>query len=125
MKKVYKEKDFDFSKYKAFFAFSDQQAKESIQKFGGKMKDYCNMGGGLVCHKETAKELTKELPKHHEEERQRRLKIEGLQSIIKYELANYESYYTGDISDAMEVLKDYGATEEQVKKVYSQVLAAS
>lgn len=37
---------------------------------------------------------------------------------ILYELNNYESFYTGDISDAMPRLKDLGYTVSEVKKVY-------
>ena len=44
------------------------------------------------------------------------------EDIIKYELANYESFYTGEIEEAFEVLKQYGFTLEEVKKVYYQEL---
>jgi hypothetical protein len=38
--------------------------------------------------------------------------------IIRYELGNYEAWYTGDITDAYEVLKTYGYTREQIMAVY-------
>ncbi len=119
---MYKEKEFDFGKRGAFFAFSDSQLTEGITKHGGKKEDYVSMGGGLIAKKEVAKTLWDEFAEFNKKEMDKKLKHDGLESIIKYELVNHESYYIGDISPAMEILKDYGATEEQVMGIYKEEL---
>ena len=117
---MYKEKDFDFSQYGAFFAFSDSQLNEGIKKHGGKKDDYVSLSGGLCAKKTNAKGLWKKFAEFNKLERLERVKHDGLNSIIKYELSNYESYYTGDITEALNVLKEYGATQEQVQKIFDE-----
>ena len=44
----------------------------------------------------------------------------GLENIIKHELANHECYYTGDWLEAYYVTICYGATKDQVLKIYNE-----
>lgn len=50
------------------------------------------------------------------------LRINGKANIIKRELFNYECFYTGDIDDCVDALKDYGINLEEIQQVYSKVL---
>ncbi len=117
---MYEEKQFDFGKHGAFFAIGNEQLQEELTKRGGTEKDYCSMGAGLVAKKENAKTLWKKFETFNKGEREKRLQQDGIESIIKYELSNYESYYTRDISDALAILKGYGATEKQVQAVFEK-----
>jgi len=40
------------------------------------------------------------------------------EEVILYDLNNYECFYTGDITNALEVLESLGYTPEQVRGVY-------
>lgn len=104
-----------FEKYGAFFCFSNAQFEERAQK-GVK---YCSLGAGMVCPKENAKQLLQELSKIVKEGRQEDKKLHGLENIIERELCNYECYYTGNIDEAVEALKGYGVTAEQVRVIYN------
>lgn len=115
-----KEKEFDFDKYGAFFAFGEEQLLAGIKKHGGKRDDYVSVGAGLVAKKENWKQMSDDMDLHYESNKKKRLKKHGLEAIIKYELCNHEAYYTGDITDALEVLMEYGATTEQVVQVYKK-----
>jgi len=39
------------------------------------------------------------MDKYYEDERKKRLEADGLEAIIRYELGNYECWYTGNIGD--------------------------
>ena len=44
--------------------------------------------------------------------------LQKIKKIIHRELANFECQIVGDITDAYDILKDYGITKEQVLKEY-------
>lgn len=95
-----------------FWAFSNDQFKEGAKDAESVTK--IGMGGFVpsVNYQELATQ-TKRLYQWFNEEVK---KLEP-EKVILYELANHEAWYTGDITDAYEVLKDYGYTPEQVQKV--------
>lgn len=104
-----------FEQFGAFFAFSneqfDKQKKEGVK--------YVNYGAGLLLPKENVDKFTLEFNKITD------WKIEELKKIdpeimIEYELSNHEAYYTGEIEDAFDSLKQYGFTIAQVRAVYKK-----
>jgi len=118
---MYEQKDFDFSKYKAFFAFGREQLEEWMEKNNIKSRnDLISLSMWLVALKSNYKEMLEDMSEHYKQERLRRIKEVGKEWIIKYELANYESYYTGEIDDALEVLEEYWYTREDVLKVFNE-----
>jgi len=106
-----------FAKFKIFFALSPEQFAKGKAKYP-EVKEWVNMFGGGICPKgqkkafyEALSELT---DKHIEEEK----KAFSKERIICYHLANYESWYSHDITEALAICKDYGYTEEEVVEVF-------
>jgi len=104
-----------FEQFGAFFAFSneqfDKQKKEGVK--------YVNFGAGLLLPKDNIDEFNREFNKVTS------WKIDELKKIdpeimIEYELSNHDAYYTGEIEDAFEALKQYGFTRQQVRAVYKK-----
>ena len=100
----------------AFFCFSTAQFNEQ-KKEGVK---YVSILGGLVCPKDKAGELVQELNRIHLDGVNQDIEENGINAIIKRELMNLECYYTGDIDDAVERLKDYGVEYNDVLAVYKR-----
>jgi len=99
------------NKHGAFFAFNNEQFEESKQEG----VEYVSTGLGMVVPKESALQCMKELGDLHVEYRKRRLEEMGKKNLIHYELANYETQITMDISDAVDALEGYGITREEVQ----------
>ena len=104
-----------FNKNGAFFAFSDEQFNK--QKKEG--VDYISLGAGLITPKKNAGALTRELHAIYADAVKQDLEENGVKAIINRELANHECQITGDITDAVEKLKDYKITREQIQAEYS------
>jgi len=102
------------NRYGAFFAFSDKQFNENKKE---NIK-YFRLYGGLIAPSENAKKIMSELKKVTDEGIKQDIKENGIKNIIHRELANYECQIVGDITDAYDILKDYGITKEQVLKEY-------
>ena len=98
----------------AFFAFSKDQFDAS-KKEG---VTYVNLNMGLICPKETASTLLKELGEIYKSSIQQDITENGLTAIIKRELNNHEAYYTGDIESTADALADYPVTVEDIHKVF-------
>lgn len=107
-----------FNKYGAFWAFSNSQFNEAKKD----NIEYVTFWGNCFCDKTTVKLFINEYHSIFEQQKNLFLLENKKEDIIKYELANYESFYTGEIEEAFEVLKQYGFTLEEVKKVYYQEL---
>ena len=102
-----------------FWAFSDQQFQENKTPLQEGEK-YVSIGGGGYLPKlkfEMFQTGMKEISKWFKSETQKNkaLKID----LIKYELANYEAYCTGDITDALAALGK-GFTAKEVWAVYNK-----
>jgi len=108
-----------FDNLGVFFAFSDEQMKEGLKKTKTKIKDLTSIGAGGFIPKKNATEYLKVTDKLMDWLASEVKKLDPIK-VIKYELANYECYYTGDISTAYDQLKDFGYTREQVQEVYNQ-----
>ena len=101
----------------AFFAFSNEQLAE-------KKKDnviYVSLGSGLIVPKENAKTLVEGLENISAEGIKQDLAENGKDAIIRRELFNYECFYTGDVSDCVDVLAGYGITRQEIEAKYQQI----
>ena len=109
-----------FESEKVFFAFSPKQMEEGKTKI--EIQDnklLCSLGGGMYCPKLNADKVVNQLEKIYNDSIKEDIKTYGIDRIIKRELGNHECYYTGDITDCVETLKNYpNITEELVLKVY-------
>ena len=104
-------------KQKVFFAFSGLQLVAGLKKINEKKENLTSIGGGGFLPKENLDTYLEEM-----------LKVSGwfnnevkklnANSVIRYELNNYECYYSGDITDAFKVLEEFGFTKEDVLKVF-------
>ena len=106
-----------FEKHGAFFAFSITQFDAARNP---DVPTYTNLGAGLLCPKPNVEALKQELEQIHQQGMKQDLAENGKKAIIKRELANYECYYTGDASDAIEALEPYGITKEEVFEVFNE-----
>lgn len=101
-------------KYNAFFAFSQEQFNKA-KKEGLK---YIARGAGLYHEAGKSKEFDKDWANVIAEGIKQDLKENGKEKIINRELENYECYYTGDVTEAVYYVSDYGITEQEVIEVY-------
>lgn len=99
----------------AFFAFSTDQFEKQVDTT---VKKYVRTSSGMFCPKSNADELFNRLDEIYEEGRKQDLAENGREGVIKRELNNHESYYTGDPTDAIETLKPYGITPEEVHNIF-------
>ena len=107
-----------FNKYGAFWAFSNSQFSESKKN----NIEYVSFWGNCFCDKKTAKQFIEEYHSIFEEQQKLFLLENKREDIIKYELSNYECYYTGEIEEAFDVLKIYGISYEEVQEIYRKEL---
>lgn len=107
----------EYSDFPVFFAFSNEQFKESEQKFPLKNKDdeYLKIGMGGFIRKSDKKEYL-EMMKKHSKERKEFIK-NNFYECIRYELSNHEYGYTYDNEPALESLglKFEDLTKEQLE----------
>jgi len=102
-----------FNKHGVFFAFSDKQYNEAAVT-GVK---YTQLGSGAIVPVSNANDFVEEFNTAAQDHAAYELKKYGKEHIIDYELGNHEYQLTGDISETLSALKNYGLTEDDVKKV--------
>lgn len=105
-----------FKKYFAFFAYSNKQFEEG-KNINFK---YVSLGSGLYAPKEFAIKIIEKLDSIYKNAIEKRKATTSKKDIIWYELANYETQLTGDLTDAMEALEGYGYSEEEIKEEYKK-----
>lgn len=115
---MYQKKDFSFKDHWAFFAFSNQQFEE--QKVDG--VKYVSAWHGLFCPADKAKQILEAFKEHNEKEKQKQIEVDWIDNIIRYELGNYECYYTWDLSDVEWMVEEYGVTMDYIKNIYREEL---
>ena len=106
-------------KAKAFFAFSDKQVEEGKAKQG--LTDdikLVSVGSGLICPKDTAKTLIKELDTIYKNSIKQDVEENTKDGVIKRELYNHEAFYCGEIEQTVDALQDYPLTVEDIQKIY-------
>lgn len=101
----------------AFFAFSTKQFEES-KKEG---INYMNVGSGLICPEDKARELIARLELIHKEAIKQDIEENGIENIIERELHNHEAGYTMEIDDTFEALRAYGITKAEVIKKFNSI----
>jgi len=103
-----------FEETNTFFAFSKEQFNE------GKKEGiiYINMGQGMLTDKRYVKKVINGLDKIYKDSIQEDIKENGIDAIIKRELANHEAWYTMDIQDTCDKLEDYPITKKQIKEIF-------
>ena len=103
-----------------FFAFSNEQFAENKTPLKEGEK-YVSMGAGGYLPKGKSDELLKgmkDIKKWFKEAtKDKKTRIE----LIKFELANHEAYYTGELEDTLSALGE-GFTVEEVREVYRSEL---
>jgi hypothetical protein len=108
------------NKQKAFFAFSQEQLAEGKAKHGlGEEVELVNIYAGLIMPKANIQAYTDEMSELSQNLIDEVKKLDP-EEVIRYELDNHEAWYQGDTEDAYDVLKSYGYTREQVRKVYKK-----
>jgi hypothetical protein len=104
-------------KHKVFFAFSGLQLVAGLKKINEKKENVTSLGSGQILPKANVSAYLDEMLEASGWFNNEVKKLDA-NSVIRYELNNYECYYTGDITDALDVLKNYGLTSDQVSAVY-------
>ncbi len=103
-----------FEKTGSFFAFGRRQFNEA-KKEG---VEYVDMGAGLICPKDTWKELDDGLDVIWKQSIAQDIRENGKKGIIKRELYNHETFYTLDIQQTVDALICYGFSREEINSVY-------
>ena len=95
----------------AFFAYTEQQYND--EALPG--VDYKRLYAGMLCPSDNVKTVMNGLDSLSDEKTQYELSNNTLKDIIWDSLANYECQISGDYSDAIDALKPYGITEDDIK----------
>jgi len=103
-----------FELHGAFYAFSQEQ----FDKAHIEGVEYVSMGSGLVVRKGEEQAIIDGFSKIEKEGIQEDIADNGIPAIILRELKNHECFYTGDISDVVEALKNYGVIEVDIRSTY-------
>lgn len=120
-----------FNRYGVFFAFSNEQLKEGLDKLkqdgilleGEKLT---RLPYGMFAPSKHAETILKELEQIHKDGLANDLKENGKEGVIIRELYNHECFYTGDYSQAYEnALQSYGITLDEVRQAYYKELPNS
>jgi hypothetical protein len=99
----------------AFFAFSQHQFDEAKKP----NVTYVNMKYGLICPKDNALALAKEISDITTKAIAQDLEENGKHNVILRELNNHEAFYTRDIQSTLEALEDYPTiTKDDVMQVF-------
>ena len=105
-----------FTKYFAFFAFNKKQLDENVnQNFR-----YANLGSGLICPTIFVDKLVKRLEEINDAVVKDIKASKSTKEIILDALANYEVQFTGDLTDVIDSLADYGISTSEIKEVYKE-----
>jgi len=115
-----------FNKVGVFYAFSLDQFSEGKKKnpLIEEGEKYVDIGAGGYIRRGKIEELNRGL-----EEIDKWYKIasselkknnQKKEEMIIHELSNYEAWYTGDITDTFEALRNEGITKEEILKVYKK-----
>jgi len=94
----------------AFWAFSQKQFNEQKQD-GVK---YIQLPDGCIVPKDSVKLFVREQRQIITRGIERDLAENGMIAIVQRELANHEYSYTGDPSDTIDALEEYGITAKEV-----------
>ena len=103
----------------AFFAFNDQQYKEQKKQ----NTIYVNMGVGLICPKNNAKTLKKELDDLNKKAIKKQMETQSIKDIVFKNCFNYELQYSfNGFEQLKEILQDYPIKETELSLYYNQFI---
>ncbi len=102
---------------KVFWAFGNSQLEEGLKKIGEKKENITSIGMGGFIPKKNVKKYIKQMEDYSAWFVKEVKKLDPNQ-VIRYELNNYECYYSGDITNAFRVLEEFGFTREEVLHVF-------
>jgi hypothetical protein len=103
----------------AFFAFNDQQYKEQKKQ----NIIYVNMGVGLICPKNNAKTLKKELDDLNKKAIKKQMEKQSIKDIVFKNCFNYELQYSfNGFEQLKEILQDYPIKETELSLYYNQFI---
>jgi len=111
----------------AFFAFNDSQFKEGLAKAKNNADanhyvdgdKWTSCGHGMLVMTKHIDMLLNGLEAINKSAIAQDVIENGKQAIIIRELYNYESFYTGNILDAVAELKQYGYSAKDVREAYN------
>lgn len=114
-----------------FFAFSEKQLHEGLQKVGlaqekDSYKHIVSIGAGGYIRRENVEEFEATMERHSKERAELRKDRKALLNALVYELNNHEYCYTGDPTDALAALDHTTETipadilKEAIKKCYRE-----
>lgn len=110
-----------FEANSVFFAFSDSQVLEGMAQYNITDKSLLiSLGAGMIAPRANIKNITIGLKTIQADKKKMVKERSDIKKTILYELNNYECFYTGDITDALEALSAYDVTREQVLAVYKE-----
>lgn len=110
-----------FEELGVFFAFSNSQFDEGVAKYGHLKPEgtkWASMGMGMYLPKINAEEFMERHSTIVKDAMLLDVKENGKDGVINRELNNYECYYTGDPTEAINILKDYGFTRQEVMEQF-------
>lgn len=107
------------------FSFEVEDLKKQINdlKSQGIMsedEEVARLGCGLFVPKSLYNSYITKVKEWEDEQKNELLNPEKRLAKIKYELNNYECYYTGEIDEAVEALEGLGITRQEIQEVYSK-----
>ena len=98
----------------AFFAFSNDRFALACDA----SINYKSLGGGLYCPENNVYLLAKQLKESHSFKIKWELDNNSLKDIICYEFANHEVQISGGLNDAIDALKPYKISLEDITNEY-------
>ena len=102
-----------------FFAFNDEQFKEQKKQ----NTIYVNMGVGLICPKNNAKTLKKELDDLNKKAIKKQMETQSIKDIVFKNCFNYELQYSyNGFEELKEILQDYPIKETELSLYYNQFI---
>ena len=103
-----------------FFAFDEKQFNENKTPKNAKDNEFISLGAGGYIWKGNLQKLQEYNAHGHQKEKQDFLKRINKKAFILYELLNHEAFYTYELDDTLDTLKDYytDITEDEISKVF-------
>lgn len=113
---MYKQQEFNFSTYGAFFAFWKDQFDEKKVDW----VKYVDCGLWLVAPANIAHQMMIDFDNHNKNEHKKSLEIDGIDKIIEYQLSNHECYYTRDLEPVQWLIETYWTTQEYIREIFNK-----
>lgn len=104
----------NFSNDKIFYAFSDKQFKDGLNKFNCTEKDIYNLDNGGFILKENSKDLHMLMEKFDQELKEKMQDFDFAFEAFLYEMYNYEYCFNQNVS---KILKIFNLWDEKNNKI--------